>query len=108
MLDEASRDFDEPVRILLAKLSEISYVPPLEPLEYVERISRRLQLHEVQEIAKELTSDDDLVGCSPVVRACCALVRCCQNRGIELKINHLAAEAEVTPIAIRNALKRAA
>lgn len=106
MLDEVSRDFNVPVRTLLAQLSEISYVPPLSPLEYVDRIARRLQLHEVRDTARELASKDQLVGCSPAVRACCAIIRCCRNKGIELKITRLAAEADVTPIAIRNTLKR--
>jgi transcription initiation factor TFIIIB Brf1 subunit/transcription initiation factor TFIIB len=106
MLDEVSEDFDVPARVLLAKLSEISYVPPLSPLEYVDRIIRRLDLHEVQDIAKELANNDILVGCSPAVRACCAIVRGCQDSGVELKVNQLAAEAHVTPVAIRNGLKR--
>jgi SAM-dependent methyltransferase len=108
MLDEVSRDFNVPVRLLITKLSEISYVPPLSPLEYVDRITRRLQLDEVKDTAKELANKDNLVGCSPAVRASCAIVRSCQNRGIELKINRLAAEAGVTPVAIRNVLKRKA
>jgi transcription initiation factor TFIIIB Brf1 subunit/transcription initiation factor TFIIB len=95
-----------PVRILLAKLSEISYVPPLSPLEYVDRIIRRLDLHEVQDIAKELANNDNLVGYSPAVRACWAIARCCRDNGIELKINELATEAHVTPVSIRNVLKR--
>ena len=94
------------VRVLLTKLSEISYVPPLSPLEYVDRIIRRLQLYGIQDIAKELSNKDNLVGCSPAVRACCAIVRCCQDSGIELKMNELAAEAHVTPVAISNVLKR--
>jgi transcription initiation factor TFIIIB Brf1 subunit/transcription initiation factor TFIIB len=106
MLDEVCRDFRVPVRILLSRLSEISYIPPLDPLEYVDRITRRLQLHDVNETAKELASNDDLVGCSPEVRACCAIVRCCQHKEIGLSISRLAAEAHVTPVAIRNALKR--
>jgi transcription initiation factor TFIIIB Brf1 subunit/transcription initiation factor TFIIB len=106
MLDKVSEDFNVPTRVLLAKLSEISYIPPLSPLEYVDRIIRRLDLQEVQDIAKELANNDNLVGCSPAVRACCAIVRCCQNSGIELKINQLASEAHVTPVAIRNGLKR--
>jgi SAM-dependent methyltransferase len=106
MLDEVSSDFNVPARVLLAKLSEISYVPPLSPLEYVDRIIRRLQLDEVCDIAKELANKDNLIGCSPAVRACSAIIRSCQNIGIELKINRLAAEAGVTPVAIRNVLKR--
>lgn len=62
MLDEVSKDFNVPARVLLAKLSEISYVPPLSPLEYVDQIIRRLDLHEVQDIAKELANNDNLVG----------------------------------------------
>lgn len=108
MLDEISRDFNVPTRVLLSKLSEISYVPALSPLEYVDRIIRRLDLNEVQDIAKELANSDNLVGCSPAVRACCAIVRGCHDIGVELKINQLAAEAHVTPVAIRNALKRKA
>jgi len=61
MLDEVSRDFNVPARTLLAKLSEISYVPLLSPLEYVDRIIRRLDLHGVQDIAKELANNDNLV-----------------------------------------------
>jgi hypothetical protein len=106
MLDEVSIDFNVPVRLLLAKLSEISYVPPLSSLEYIDRIIRRLQLFGIEDVAKELTNNDNLVGCSPAVRACCAIVRCCQDSGIELKMSHPAAEAHVTPVAIRNALKR--
>ena len=106
MLDEVSRDFYVPNRLLLAKLSEISYVPPLSHLEYVDRIIRRLKLDEVQDIAKGIANNDNLIGCSPAVRACCAIVKCCQDTGIELKISQLAAEANVTPVAIRNVLKR--
>jgi transcription initiation factor TFIIIB Brf1 subunit/transcription initiation factor TFIIB len=83
-----------------------SLVPPLSPLEYVDRIIRRLDLPEVQDIAKELANNDNLVGCSPAVRACCAIVRGCQDSGVELRINKLASEAHVTPLAIRNGLKR--
>ena len=108
MLDEVSRDFNIPARTLLTKLSEISYVPPLSPLEYVDRIIRRLDIQGVHDIAKELANNDNLVGCSPAVRACCAIVRGCHDSGVELKINQLAAEAHVTPVAIRNGLKRTA
>jgi transcription initiation factor TFIIIB Brf1 subunit/transcription initiation factor TFIIB len=106
MLDEVSRDFNVPVRLLLAKLSEVSYVPPLSPLEYIDRIIRRLELDQVQNIANELANNDNLIGCSPLVRAWCAILRCCKDKGIELKINTLAAEAGVTSVAIRNVLKR--
>jgi transcription initiation factor TFIIIB Brf1 subunit/transcription initiation factor TFIIB len=57
-------------------------------------------------MANELANNDNLIGCGPAVRACCAILRCCRDKGIELKISHLAAEAGVTPIAIRNTLKR--
>jgi hypothetical protein len=65
-----------------------------------------LDFHNQRVKRKELASSDDLVGCSPEVRACCAIVRCCQHKEIELSISCLAAEAHVTLLAIRNALKR--
>lgn len=106
MLHEVSKDFNVPIKTLLAKLSEISYVPPLSPVEYVDRFIRRLQLHEVEDTAKELASSSELGGYSPAVKACYAIVRSCQDKRIELKIRDLAEEAQVTPIAIRNTLKR--
>jgi hypothetical protein len=51
------------VRILLAKLSERSLLP-LAHLKYVERITLRFQLHEVQEVTKELASNHSLAGCN--------------------------------------------
>ena len=49
--------------------------------------------------------NDNLIGCSPALRARCTILRNCRNKRIDLKISHLAAEADVTPIAIRSTLK---
>jgi SAM-dependent methyltransferase len=105
LLDEVSRDFGIPIKGLLATQS-ISYIPSLEPSEYVERIVRQLQLRELEEIAKKSVIRDGLIGCSPSVRACCAIFTAAEHSGIALKINHLAVTASVTAVAIRNALNR--
>jgi hypothetical protein len=44
-------------------------------------------------IANELAKNDNLIGCSPSVRGHCAILRWCHDKGIELKINRIAAEA---------------
>lgn len=106
MLDEVSRDFEIPIRVLLYTLSKISYIPPLDPSEYVERIARQLQLQDLEESAKSIVITDGLTGCSPVVRACCAILRAAKNSCKALKMNDLAATAGVTPTAIRNAINR--
>ena len=91
MLDEVSRDFNVPVKLLLAKLSEISYVPPLSPLEYVDRIIDDFNYMTFRISQKNWQITIILSAASPAVRACGAIVRCCQDGGVELKINRLAA-----------------
>ena len=108
MLHEVSRDFGIRPKNIMHILSETNYVPPLGISDYICRISRQLGLPDnIRDHALSLLKEDAIIdNTTPVMRACCALIKAVKTEKFNIPRWKITSALGVSTVGVQMALKR--
>ena len=108
MLNEVSRDFGVSIgRIKQTMMSDADYLPSLGTSDYIGRIAKQFGLHSnIEEHAIDIAEDNSFESTTPVIRACCAVIKAGELIGMYIHKAKLAYAFNISTVGINSALKR--
>jgi SAM-dependent methyltransferase len=104
---EVAYDFRISTKLLMQRLSQSEYIPPLRAADYVGRCSGHLNIPDaVRNKAITLIDNDYIEGSSPTVMAGYAIVIAAKAYGLKIRTSDVAEALKVSAVAIRNKFKK--